>query len=150
MASGTFILRTTANLAITIFTPSLALHTIIGVPLWISLMIITLITILFNLLDGLKATVMADAIQTGITFSISVFIIIQSTILAGGIGEVYDRNKNNGRLNFFNFTNDVTRRIDTTSAVIGELFMALSLLGCQQNYVQKYLSMESVKQITWY
>jgi sodium-coupled monocarboxylate transporter 8/12 len=122
-------------------------YTIIGIPIWMSLLGITIISIIFNLCGGLKATVQADVIQVVITIIVSVVIIIQSTILAGGPKKVYDDNVDSGRLDFFNFTGDFTIRVDTTSAWLGQLFMSLSLFGCQQNFVQRYLSMKSIQQV---
>ncbi|CAG9838296.1 unnamed protein product [Diabrotica balteata] len=43
---------------------------------------------------------------------------------------------------------DLTARVTTTSAIIGQLFMSLSIFGCQQNFVQRYCSMDSQKQVT--
>jgi solute carrier family 5 (sodium-coupled monocarboxylate transporter), member 8/12 len=148
LASGTYIFRTILNLGVTVFTPTIALYTIIQIPIWVSLVAISLISILFNLLGGLKAAITADVIQVGVTIIVSIVIIIQSTILAGGISEVYNENKNTGRLDFFTFTGDMTVRVDTTSAWIGQLFMSLSLFGCQQNFVQRYLSMKSLNEVT--
>lgn len=98
-------------------------------------------------MGGLKATVHADVIQVVITIIVSVVIIIQSTILGGGVKKVYDLNVDSGRLDFFNFTGDFTVRVDTTSAWLGQLFMSLSLFGCQQNFVQRYLSMKNIQQV---
>ena len=113
-----------------------------------SLCAITTISIIFNLLGGLKAAITADVIQVAITILVSMAIIIQSMIIAGGADEVFKVNRDSGRLNFFNFSGDMTVRVDTTSAWLGQLFMSLSLFGCQQNFVQRYLSMKSVKQVT--
>jgi sodium-coupled monocarboxylate transporter 8/12 len=148
LASGTYIFRSILNLGVTVFTPTVALYTIIGIPIWMSLFAITIISIVFNLLGGLKAAITADVIQVLVTIVVSMAIIIQSTILAGGIENVYRENRDTGRLNFFNFTGDMTTRVDTTSAWIGQLFMSLSLFGCQQNFVQRYLSMKSTKEVT--
>lgn len=150
LASGTYVFRSILNLGVTVFTPTVALYTIIGVPIWVSLSAITGISIIFNLLGGLKAAINADVIQVLITIFVSAVIIIQSTILAGGVGNVYNENRDSGRLNFFNFTGDMNIRVDTTSAWIGQLFMSLSLFGCQQNFVQRYLSMKSIKDVTKY
>ncbi|CAO1435826.1 unnamed protein product [Diamesa hyperborea] len=147
LASGTYIFRSILNLGVTVFTPTVALYTIIGIPIWMSLSAITIISIIFNLLGGLKAAITADVIQVLVTIVVSVAIIIQSTILAGGVQNVYDKNRDTGRLNFLNFTGDMTVRVDTTSAWIGQLFMSMSLFGCQQNFVQRYLSMKSIKQV---
>lgn len=52
-----------------------------------------------------------------------------------------------GRLDLFKFTGDPTTRVDTGSAYLGQLFISLSILGCQQNLVQRYLSMKSEKEV---
>jgi solute carrier family 5 (sodium-coupled monocarboxylate transporter), member 8/12 len=148
LASGTYVFRSILNLGVTVFTPTVALYTIIGIPIWMSLVAITAISICFNLLGGLKAAITADVIQVVITIVVSAVIIIQSTILAGGVSNVYNENRNSGRLDFFNFTGDMNVRVDTTSAWLGQLFMSLSLFGCQQNFVQRYLSMKSIKDVT--
>jgi Na+/proline symporter len=148
LASGTYIFRSILNLGVTVFTPTVALYTIIGIPIWMSLLAITTISILFNLLGGLKQAITADVIQVVVTIVVSVAIIIQSTIIAGGVTEVLKENYDSGRLNFFNFTGSMKIRVDTTSAWLGQLFMSLSLFGCQQNFVQRYLSMKSIKQVT--
>ncbi|CAG9806281.1 unnamed protein product [Chironomus riparius] len=148
LASGTYIFRSILNLGVTVFTPTVALYTIIGIPIWMSLLAITIISILFNLLGGLKQAITADVIQVVVTIVVSVAIIIQSTIIAGGVTDVLKENYDSGRLNFFNFTGSMKTRVDTTSAWLGQLFMSLSLFGCQQNFVQRYLSMKSIKQVT--
>lgn len=50
----------------------------------------------------------------------------------------------------FSFNTDPSIRVTTISAVVGQLFMSLSILGCQQSFVQRYCSMESQKQVTKY
>lgn len=121
-----------------------------GIPIWTSLSAITGISIIFNLLGGLKAAITADVIQVLVTIIVSAVIIIQSTIVAGGVSNVYRENRDSGRLDFFKFTGDMTVRVDTTSAWLGQLFMSLSLFGCQQNFVQRYLSMRNIKEVTKY
>lgn len=55
-----------------------------------------------------------------------------------------------GRLEFLNFSGDITTRVDTLSAWTGQFFISLSILGCQQNLVQRYLSMKSVNEVRRY
>lgn len=52
-----------------------------------------------------------------------------------------------GRLQFMNFTGDMTVRVDTTSAWLGQLFMSLAQIGCQQNFMQRYVSLKSLKEV---
>ena len=42
---------------------------------------------------------------------------------------------------------DPTVRVDTLSALIGQLFMAVSIYGCQQTFVQRYCSMSSESRV---
>ncbi|XP_035896544.1 sodium-coupled monocarboxylate transporter 1-like isoform X2 [Anopheles stephensi] len=147
LASGTYILRTLLSLGVTIYTPTVALNTIIGVPYWVSLLSITLISIFFNALGGLKAAVAADVIQSLSMTAMLVGIIIYCAVTVGGVDKILTISSENDRFAFFNFAADLHLRVTTTSAWLGELFNSLSLLGCQQNFVQRYLSMPTFSQI---
>ncbi|XP_058116651.1 sodium-coupled monocarboxylate transporter 1-like [Anopheles ziemanni] len=147
LASGTYIVRTLLSLGVTIYTPTVALNTIIGVPYWVSLLSITVISIFFNALGGLKAAVAADVIQSLSMTAMLVGIIIYCSITVGGVDKIFAISSENDRFAFFNFATDLHLRVTTTSAWLGELFNSLSLLGCQQNFVQRYLSMPTFGQI---
>ncbi|XP_055545656.1 sodium-coupled monocarboxylate transporter 1-like isoform X1 [Wyeomyia smithii] len=147
LASGTYIMRSLFSLGITIYTPTVALNTIIGVPYWVSLMCITCISIFFNALGGMKAAVAADVIQSLSMTAMLVGIVIYCTIATGGMGRMFEIAAENDRINLFNFAADLHLRVTTTSAWLSELFTSLSLLGCQQNFVQRYLSMPTLCKI---
>lgn len=96
----------------------------------------------------MKAAITADVIQ-GITMIIVSFgVIAQGAWEAGGVSKAVEINRENGRLDFFTLNGDITARIDTLSAWLGQLFISLSVLGCQQNNVQRYMSMKSQKDVT--
>lgn len=42
----------------------------------------------------------------------------------------------------------MSTRVDTVSAVLGQAFIQLSILGCQQNLVQRYMSLGSLKEVS--
>lgn len=50
---------------------------------------------------GLKAAILADVMQGLTIIAVSVAIIFQGCIEVGGLGTVYERNKEGGRLDFF-------------------------------------------------
>ncbi|XP_050306716.1 sodium-coupled monocarboxylate transporter 1 [Anthonomus grandis grandis] len=148
LASATYIVRQLLNQGVTVYTPCVALNTVVGIPYWGSIVGISTISIIFNLLGGLKAAILADVMQGLTMIAICVAIIIQGSIEAGGFGQVYQISQRDGRLNFFNWSLDPTERVSSTSALIGQLFMSLSIFGCQQNFVQRYCSMDSKKKVT--
>lgn len=47
----------------------------------------------------------------------------------------------------FSMNFDPTLRVTTLSATLGQLFMSLSIFGCQQNFVQRYCSMTSERKV---
>ncbi|KAM7364289.1 sodium-coupled monocarboxylate transporter 1 isoform 2-T14 [Cochliomyia hominivorax] len=147
LASFTYIIRQICSLGVTVYTPSVALSTVIGIPYWASICCMATICIFFSIKGGLKAAINADVIQTVTVIIVSIAIIIKGTIFSGGMKRVYDINRNDGRLSFFNFTGDMTVRIDTTSAWLGQLFLSLSQFGCQQNFMQRYVSLKSMKEV---
>ncbi|KAF5276249.1 hypothetical protein FQA39_LY06598 [Lamprigera yunnana] len=148
LASGTFIVRQLLNQGVTVFTPCVALNAVIGIPYWASIFGITVASIIFTILGGLKAAISADVMQGLTMIGVSIAIIVLGCIDAGGVVNVFETNKLGGRLEFLNFDMDPTIRVTTTSALVGQLFMSLSMFGCQQNFVQRYCSMESQKKVT--
>lgn len=89
-------IRSLLNLGVTVYTPTVALNTLIGVPYWASLLGISSISIIFNLLGGLKAAIMADVIQGVTMILISIAIIIQSMISVGGFDKIFTIPSENG------------------------------------------------------
>ncbi|XP_045780748.1 sodium-coupled monocarboxylate transporter 1 isoform X2 [Maniola jurtina] len=142
-AAATFLLRQTLNLAVTVYTPTVALHAVLELPHWASAAALTVVAIVFNLLGGLAAAIRADVIQTLTMVLVSTAFIVQATVTAGGPARVLSDNVDGGRLGFFKFTGDPTVRVDTLSALVGQLFMSVSVYGCQQTFVQRYCSMSS-------
>ncbi|KAJ2940557.1 hypothetical protein O0L34_g6492 [Tuta absoluta] len=148
MAAATFLIRQVLNLAVTVYTPTVALHAVMGLPHWASAAALTIVAIVFNLLGGLAAAIRADVIQTLTMVLVSGAFIVQATIKAGGPQQVLNDNLEGGRLKFFQFNWDPTVRVDTVSALFGQLFMSVSIYGCQQTFVQRYCSMSSEAKIT--
>ncbi|CAI6369177.1 unnamed protein product [Macrosiphum euphorbiae] len=147
LASGTYFIRSILNLGVTVFTPCVALKTVMGLPYWFSIILITSIAIVFTLLGGLRSAILADAVQSLVMIGCSIVIIIHGFFIAKGPLNVFEVTKERDRLDFFNFNMDPTLRVSTVSATLGQLFMSLSMFGCQQNFVQRYFSMDSQKQV---
>ncbi|EFN76289.1 sodium-coupled monocarboxylate transporter 2 [Harpegnathos saltator] len=147
LASFSYVIRSLLNLAVTVFTPCVALKAVIGLPYWASIVGITIISVAFTIMGGLKAAILSDVIQGLAMIGVSVVIIVQGTVNVGGPANVLNVTRERGRLDFFNFDTDPTIRVTTLSATLGQLFMSLSIFGCQQNFVQRYCSMSSQRKV---
>lgn len=53
LASGTYVVRQLLNQGVTVYTPCVALNTVIGIPYWASIVGISLVSIIFNILVSL-------------------------------------------------------------------------------------------------
>ncbi|KAJ8684371.1 hypothetical protein QAD02_020163, partial [Eretmocerus hayati] len=147
LASFSYVIRSLLNVSVTVFTPCVALNTVIGLPYWASICGITAVSVVFALMGGLKAAILSDVIQGLTMIGVSVIMIMHGTIDAGGFSTVLNVTNERGRLDFFNFDLDPTIRVTTLSAIVGQLFMSLSIFGCQQNFVQRYCSMGSQRKV---
>ncbi|XP_046823476.1 sodium-coupled monocarboxylate transporter 1 [Vespa crabro] len=148
IASFSYVIRSLLNLAVTVFTPCVALKAVIGLPYWASIIGIVTISVIFTLMGGLKAAILSDVIQGLMMIGISIVLIVQGTIeVPGGVKQVLNVTIERGRWEFYNFDMDPTLRVTTISAVLGQLFMSLSIFGCQQNFVQRYCSMKSKREV---
>lgn len=126
LASATFIVRAVFNLAIIIYTPCVAMQTIMAVPFWASLLTLTgisicfaifvhmisiqsvvfvhdtgtpsqLTAIRFSLQGGVKAAITADVIQGLTIIVVSIAVIIKGiTLLDGGLMEIHETNRDDG------------------------------------------------------
>ncbi|CAK9807934.1 Sodium-coupled monocarboxylate transporter 2 [Anthophora quadrimaculata] len=146
LASFSYVIRSLLNLAVTIFTPCVALKAVIGLPYWASIVGITTISVIFSIMGGLKAAILSDVIQGVTMIGVSLVIIVRG---AADIGpdKILNVTNERGRLDFFNTNFDPTLRVTTLSATLGQLFMSLSIFGCQQNFVQRYCSMTSQRKV---
>ncbi|XP_031370883.1 sodium-coupled monocarboxylate transporter 1 isoform X2 [Apis dorsata] len=146
LASFSYVIRSLLNLAVTIFTPCVALKAVIGLPYWASIVGITSISVVFSIMGGLKAAILSDVIQGLTMIGVSLVIIVRGSADIGPsqiLNVTYER----GRLDFFDMNFDPTLRVTTLSATLGQLFMSLSIFGCQQNFVQRYCSMTSERKV---
>lgn len=95
----------------------------------------------------MKAAITADVIQGVTMILVSIVIFVQGAIESGGLTKVYEVNRDNDRFKFLTSSGDLSTRVDTVSAWLGQLFMSLSLMGCQQNFVQRYVSMKNFAEV---
>ncbi|XP_068085394.1 sodium-coupled monocarboxylate transporter 2 [Anabrus simplex] len=147
LAALTFIVKSLLNLGVTVLTPCVAMKTVTGIPYWASIMGISAISIFFTILGGLKAAIIADVIQALAMVGCSLAIIIQGWITLKDVQPLIEKSVEHGRMHFFDFNPDPTVRMTTLSAVFGYLFISLTLLGCQQSFMQRYCSMKSQKAV---
>ncbi|HWR13436.1 MAG TPA: sodium/solute symporter [Terriglobales bacterium] len=147
VGSAIFMLLRGSHVAIVIYAPSLVLSLITGLPLWGCILMMGVCTTLYTTLGGMRAVIWTDVLQ----FSILIFGLITVVSLSishvpGGLRAVVDVSERAGRFHLFNFSTDLTQITTFWAAAIGGGFMALSTLGTDQAYLQRYFTTRSLKE----
>ncbi|XP_048236772.1 sodium-coupled monocarboxylate transporter 1-like isoform X1 [Haliotis rufescens] len=127
------------------FAPSTALEAVTGFPTWATIITVGLVSTFYTSLGGMKAVVWTDAFQSVVMFTGLLAIVIQGSIVVGGMGEVWRINEEWGRINFFNFDPDPTVRHSFWSLVIGGMISWTSTYGVNQASVQRYCALPTLQ-----
>jgi SSS family transporter len=127
---------------VTVFGISLVLQKLIGVPFWAAVLILGVVTVIYDSIGGMAAVVYSDVIQMCVLYGGIVLAIIYAVNLVGGLDAVWA-----------NFDPARRQALDTSSwgfgaesdftlwpMLLGGLFLYASYYGCDQTQVQRELS----------
>ncbi|KAH9519980.1 Sodium-dependent multivitamin transporter [Bulinus truncatus] len=132
-------------MTIALLSPGLALQTVAGIPLWLSIVLIGLIGTLYTAIGGLKSVVWTDVFQTFIIFGGIILILIKGSYDVGGIHSVMKVASDNGRILFNDVRVDPRVRHTIWGLSLGGFFYSLTN-WCSQSTVQRISSIRSQKQ----
>ncbi|XP_071098413.1 sodium-coupled monocarboxylate transporter 1-like isoform X1 [Haliotis cracherodii] len=127
------------------FAPSTALEAVTGFPTWATIITVGLVSTFYTSLGGMKAVVWTDVFQSVVMLAGLLAIVIQGSIVVGGMGEVWRINEEWGRINFFNFDPDPTVRHSFWSLVIGGMIGWTATYGVNQASVQRYCALPTLQ-----
>lgn len=126
-------------MGLVVYGPAITLKTVTQFPLWASMIIVAAGGIFYTSIGGFKAVIWADVFQS-IIIVIGIFaILIQGLIKVGGSNEVWRINEEYGRIQFDEFSPDITVRHTVWGMVIANMIQFFSL-GYSQMVVQRIMS----------
>lgn len=126
---------------VTVYGISLVLQYCLSIPFWVAVIILGVVTVIYDSIGGMKAVIYSDVIQMVILYLAIVGTVILAIYLVGGIGET-----------FAVFSSARTKAVDFASTgfdgkdfgfwpmLFGGLFLYISYYGCDQTQVQRELS----------
>ncbi len=131
---------------VTIYGISLVLQHILNVPFWVAVLLLGIITIVYDTIGGMKAVIWSDVIQIIIIFG-SVFLAITVALnKVGGVGEVlelFDRSRLKG-LDLSGHGFGDGRTYAFLPSFFGVIFLSISYYGCDQTQAQRELATRNV------
>ncbi len=132
---------------VTVYGISIVLRHLVGIPFWMAVMLLGIVTVVYDFFGGMKAVVFSDVIQMVVLYLGIIVCLLFAVHLVGGWAEVWN-----------SLPTDKAHTIDfrghgfgdgATFAfwpmLIGGLFLYMSYYGCDQTQVQRELSTRNVE-----
>jgi len=128
-----------------IYAPSLVLMKITGVPFWASAISMGLFAMLYTSLGGIKAATTTDIIQFCIFFGGGLLCIYFCAKGVGSFSKTWEMAQAAGKTRWLDFSfNPGSERNFFSAAVVYTVF-EVAIRGCDQQFVQRYLSTKNVR-----
>ncbi|HSA54864.1 MAG TPA: sodium:solute symporter [Gemmatimonadaceae bacterium] len=125
--------------------PAIVFSAIFGWPVWMSVTLIGIPTVIYTMIGGVQAVTWADVKQmfliVGALIAIVVVLLIQLPVSPDEALRIAGAT---GRLQVFDFSVSATETYTFWSGIIGGTFLSLSYFGTDQSQVQRYLTARSV------
>ena len=128
-----------------IYAPSLVLMKITGVPFWAAAISMGLFAMLYTSLGGIKAATTTDIIQFCIFFGGGLLCIYFCAKGVGSFGKTWELAQAAGKTRWLDFTFNPASERNFFSAAIVYIVFEVAIRGCDQQFVQRYLSTKSVR-----
>ncbi|XP_045779022.1 sodium-coupled monocarboxylate transporter 1-like isoform X2 [Maniola jurtina] len=136
-------------LPIVIYVPALAFNQVTGVDIHVITPIVCLVCIFYTSAGGLQAVVWTDVIQISAMVGAMALVAIKGTFNVGGLGVVWQRNMESGRIEAPNWDPRPTARHTIWNLIFGGLVYWLQANSVNQTMVQRYLALPTLKGAKW-
>jgi len=103
---------------------------------------------IYTTIGGIKAVIWTDVFQAIIMFCGLIYVTVSGIMVTSG-SSVIQVSKRWGRLNFFEFDPNPTKRLNFYACIFGEAFTAAGVFGYIQAGVQRYANLPTIKQAKW-
>jgi len=146
LAAVFYSLHLLLRMGILLYAPSLVLAPILGIDIHIAILLTAIVATLYTWYGGFKAVVWTDVMQFAVLFGgglIALWILSKGI---GGFGEMLSLAEAAHKTHFFDASdwNPANSR-NLLSAGLAYAVIEIAIRGCDQQFVQRYLSCKSVK-----
>ncbi|XP_058984479.1 sodium-coupled monocarboxylate transporter 1 isoform X2 [Musca domestica] len=142
-----FLLISLLWMPISIYVPALTFNQVTGIDLFTIIPVVCVICTFYTCIGGIKGVIWTDVLQSFIMIGSMGFVIIKGTVDLGGMGVVYDRNLESGRIQAPEFTFDPTVRMGFFAVFVGGTMLKIQHTCIIQPAVQRFLSLPGMKEV---
>ncbi|XP_054927313.1 sodium-coupled monocarboxylate transporter 1-like isoform X2 [Dermacentor andersoni] len=144
-ASALIVIEMCFFMGVVLYGPSLALGSVTGLPVWLSIVLNGSVCAFYTTLGGIKAVVWTDVMQILLMIFGLLIVSVKGFILTGGPNEVFNTVRKHGLLEFFDMSLDFQKTFTFWSVVFGTGINWMTGFCTNQVMVQRYCSLSSTR-----
>lgn len=134
----------TARLYLVIMTLQLFIFNNLGIPFWVTTLVILVLILLYTFEGGVKTIVYTDTLQTtGMLLGLVVCTIVIINALGTDFGGAWTMMSERGYTQVFNY--DVKSPAYMWKHILGGMFIAIAMTGLDQEMMQKNISVRTLR-----
>lgn len=132
-------------MGIVLYGPSLALGSVTGLPVWLSILVNGTVCAFYTTIGGIKAVVWTDVVQMLLMLSGFMIVAIKGCMMAGGVGAVFATVDKQGLLEFFDVSFDLQKTFTFWSVTIGSTVIWTTGFCTNQTMIQRFCALGSIR-----
>ena len=143
-ASLLFLVARNLGDGLRLYLVAIVLQELAGLPLWLSVVVMGLVSTAYTFVGGMRSVIWNDCIQLGVYVAggiAAVFVIAGA--IDGGFGEVWRFAGEQGKLQVFDWRLSLTMPYTFWASLIGGAVLTIGTHGTDHSMVQRYLSAKS-------
>ena len=145
LVSGVFLISRGLATGVGVYASGIVLAVCLGIPLWLTILIIGVVTVIYDTIGGITAVVYSDVIQMVVLLSGIVVCIVYAADIVGGLDDVWASFPKSRRIAIdpsFGLAGAGTS-VPFWPFLFGGIFLYTSYYGTDQSQVQRELSAAS-------
>ncbi len=131
---------------VTVYGISIVLQATLGIPFWAAVLLLGVVTVVYDTLGGMRSVIASDVLQMIILVAGIIVAAYYAVSLSGGLANVLE-NFDSNRFNALDFSGHGLGDGATFSflpMLIGGFFLYVAYYGCNQTQVQRHLSTKDI------
>lgn len=145
LAAVFYCLHLLLRTGILLFAPSLVLAQILHIDLKLAIIVSAAVAIFYTWFGGIKAVIWTDVMQFCVFFGGGVLVLLVIANSVGGFGEMATLASEAGKTKWWDASMDISNARTLVSAGLAYAILEIAIRGCDQQFVQRYLSCKDVK-----
>ncbi|XP_064468937.1 sodium-coupled monocarboxylate transporter 2-like [Ornithodoros turicata] len=129
---------------VVLYGPSLALGSVTGLPVWLSIVLNGTVCAFYTTIGGIKAVVWTDVLQMVLMISGFLLVIVKGSLLVGGIAEVFEIAKREEQLGIFDLSLDFQKTFTFWSVFFGSGIFWTMGYCINQAMVQRFCGLSTL------